>query len=713
MNEMNKPTVTMISWLVRPFRSREAALATILLAVAAIGYLVSMKGYDAPLMIPDEFGYLTVAAYLAGHDWSAVTQGMPWYSFGYSLLLAPLFSIVEPSYWYRAAQLLNIGLVACTVTLMVAVLRRTGPETQSKTTPWLAAGIVVLYPSVFFYAKLAATETLIFVTPWLAALLLARAIRGNVRWIDAVLLGAATVAMYFIHSRLLGTMAAIVACAGLFALLSGRLLPLVGGFALGAVPVALAGKLLKGYLIDHVYQGQLYGAQHSLSSSIEFHLGKLASWDGLGTLFGVFSGHLTYVVVSSLGVAVIGIVWTAKRVYQGRRSLAEIRTVLPLFFLLNLAFTFAISVVFLGVPNLPHHVFYGRYIEPALMPMVALGVAALLEGEGRWRWAWGAGVLTFLLLAPVAMKLVATLPAADTYWILIVGLFPFRTSAWMLDPTLLALGFSGALLLLTLCWRWGRLAGVSAIAVLFSLASLEVVRTFAFAAESRRYQYTAYQDVVATGEVKLGYLVQSDPTFLRSDVQVHNPRTQVIPLSQWRPTESAAPMELIEPNGGNVSHRWCGSMVPSSCTPLTTSPLKEEVRIGWPGSPTALGAVAPSSARLLLQKLSVWPFLRSLNINPTDVQQQVVLLTDAKRQGSYTLVTFITSQDQPEKWLGDRHKIVSVPAGQSKVKVTTSIPLRGYDGTPLAPGRYSAHWVVTHPDGYDWSTHMALPLSVE
>lgn len=510
-------------------------------------------------------------------------------------------------------------------------------------------------------------------------------------------------------------MVAIVACAGLFVLLRGRLLPLVGGFALGAVPVTLVGQLFKGYLIEQLYQGQLHGALHSLSSSIELGLGRLASGEHLGTLFAVFSGHLTYTVVSSLGIAVIGLVWSANRVYQGRHALVDIRTLLPLFFLLNLAFTFAISVIFLGAPQWPHHVFYGRYIEPALMPMVALGAAALREGEGRWRWAWGAAALTFLLLVPVAMKLAATLPQAQTYWILIVGLFPFRTSAWTLDFASLALGFFGALLVLTLCWHWGKLAGVSAIAVLFSLASLEAARTFAFAAESRRYQYSAYQAEVDAGRAKLGLLVQDDPSFLRGVVQFHNPGTQVIPLSQWSPTDVPPPIELIEPNGGSVSHRWCDFMVsePTSCTPLTTSPLKEGVRIDWPGSPTALGAVAPSPARMLLQKLSSWPFLRALKVNPADVQQQVVLLTDAKRQGSYTLVTFITPQDHPEKWLADRRKIVLVPAGRSKVKVTTSIPLLGYDGTPLAPARYSVHWVVTHPDGYDWSTHVVLPLSVE
>ena len=42
----------------------------------------------------DEYGYWTHAALFSGHDWSDVFAGhMNWYSYGYSLILTPLFWI--------------------------------------------------------------------------------------------------------------------------------------------------------------------------------------------------------------------------------------------------------------------------------------------------------------------------------------------------------------------------------------------------------------------------------------------------------------------------------------------------------------------------------------------------------------------------------------------------------------------------------------------
>ena len=44
----------------------------------------------------DEYGYWTHAALFTGHDWSDVFAGhMNWYSYGYSLVLTPLFLLTH------------------------------------------------------------------------------------------------------------------------------------------------------------------------------------------------------------------------------------------------------------------------------------------------------------------------------------------------------------------------------------------------------------------------------------------------------------------------------------------------------------------------------------------------------------------------------------------------------------------------------------------
>lgn len=53
----------------------------------------------------DEYGYWTHAALFTGHDWSDVFAGhMNWYSYGYSLILTPLFWISHNLHFmYKAA----------------------------------------------------------------------------------------------------------------------------------------------------------------------------------------------------------------------------------------------------------------------------------------------------------------------------------------------------------------------------------------------------------------------------------------------------------------------------------------------------------------------------------------------------------------------------------------------------------------------------------
>ena len=67
----------------------------------------------------DEYGYWTHAALFSGHDWSDVFAGhMNWYSYGYSLILTPLFWISHDLHFmYKTAIVLNgifeIGRASC------------------------------------------------------------------------------------------------------------------------------------------------------------------------------------------------------------------------------------------------------------------------------------------------------------------------------------------------------------------------------------------------------------------------------------------------------------------------------------------------------------------------------------------------------------------------------------------------------------------------
>lgn len=82
----------------------------ILLLIGFCGYFVSQSyGF---LLYPDEFGYWTYAAMLAGYDWSDVVSLGSYYSYGYSLILFPIFILCKNAVIaYRVAIAVNFFLL--------------------------------------------------------------------------------------------------------------------------------------------------------------------------------------------------------------------------------------------------------------------------------------------------------------------------------------------------------------------------------------------------------------------------------------------------------------------------------------------------------------------------------------------------------------------------------------------------------------------------
>ncbi len=74
---------------------------------------------------PDEFGYWASAAQWIGYDWSDVASLGYYYSFGYSLLLAPILMLFHDSIKaYRAAVFVNMILQCISVGMLWGIFNR-------------------------------------------------------------------------------------------------------------------------------------------------------------------------------------------------------------------------------------------------------------------------------------------------------------------------------------------------------------------------------------------------------------------------------------------------------------------------------------------------------------------------------------------------------------------------------------------------------------
>jgi hypothetical protein len=118
-------------------------------------------------VLDDEFGYWGIAAYLAGFDWSDAVSKIPYYSYGYSLLLVPLFWIFEnPIHMYKAAIFLNGLMISASFLLCYDIARKLSREAN----PYILMAIAFLismYPTYIAYSNIAWSECLLIFVCWL------------------------------------------------------------------------------------------------------------------------------------------------------------------------------------------------------------------------------------------------------------------------------------------------------------------------------------------------------------------------------------------------------------------------------------------------------------------------------------------------------------------------------------------------------------------
>lgn len=138
--------------------------------------LVQFNKLNSIAVLNDEFGYWGIAASLAGFDWTPLLSQTPFYSGGYSWILALIMGCGNnPVIWYRIAIVLNIILlIGCyfLAYLMLRDLHKLSKKLSCE--PWLAAviaGLSVILPSNIAYGQVAWSETVLIFLTWLCTYL--------------------------------------------------------------------------------------------------------------------------------------------------------------------------------------------------------------------------------------------------------------------------------------------------------------------------------------------------------------------------------------------------------------------------------------------------------------------------------------------------------------------------------------------------------------
>lgn len=433
----------------------------VLVATAAVFlvYAASTWVRTLPMIAPDELGFISQAQLLAGVP--AVNMGSePYYHFGYSLLLVPVWWVTQdPLLAYKGFMLINAVLAALLVPLLVAI----GDTFGFRRSPGLvlAAALVAIWPSSFFVSHFAWSDALFRLVFAANVWALTRvAHRPQLGW--AILFAASAAALFAVHPKALLILA--LAPAALIMLRVIRVLDtrtLIA--ALVVFVVLVTGEMLAmDALHAALWHNDAYSAQQTL-------LGRIMRPEALFTGLIVVLGQLWYQLAASLGLAVLG-VW-----FVIRYALARHPPVMRLAAGYTLAAALAValaSVIQMLEPLRVDHIAYGRYIDGASVVLVWLGLCWLVFGErGQGQRIAGVVVAAIILaggLVLAAQNMMAGLESAHPENVAGLGwIFHTSSTPWQFfSITSMLLVVPAGLLLLTR--RFGQLAVVAGFVVVAS-----------------------------------------------------------------------------------------------------------------------------------------------------------------------------------------------------------------------------------------------------
>lgn len=378
---------------------------------------------------PDEFGYWASAAQWLGYDWSDVASLGYYYSFGYSLLLAPVLWLCHDGVTaYRAAVFLNMSLQCISVGLLWGIFRRLycpadcgteGMPVKSigsirKMQAVFAVGAAVFYPAWTFYTQTTLAETLLaflYVFICYQFLLLLEDSKTIYAMLRILLLSIAFLYLHFVHMRTVGVAAAAVLVMTFYLWHEPqyRKLLLVAGAAL--LIGAVVGIRFKNIVTDTVY-----AAADAEKMAVNDYAGKLQVLKEVLTLKGIkqflqsCAGKLYYLGMASFGLFYPAAAFCIRRTAALRYHIFDKGTVdkdiveekktldwFCCFLLLTMIGQFVVTAVYARGSWRLDSIIYGRYNEYLLPVFMGVGILALLKCGSFWKaFGYSAGISTVL-----------------------------------------------------------------------------------------------------------------------------------------------------------------------------------------------------------------------------------------------------------------------------------------------------------------------------
>ncbi len=364
----------------------------LIIAFAAVILLVNItmvgKCYN-PFVFNDEAGYWAHASYMAGLDWTGVSPQLAWYSYGYSVLLAPLLKFApSPTAAYRSAIVLNILMDIGVYFMYIFISRFIFPKITKVQAGFISAA-AALYTSYQHNSAIAFSETaLLFFVTLLAFFIVLILKKPTVP--RFIILGALCAYCFMIHNRCIGIVAS--ACFIVLLLLCFKRIKLVhaasfaGVFAVGMGLSVVFRRILE----SHLWHGRAGGNDSgSIITKVKTICSSLIN---LRHELSLFESQAFAAFSATLGIALFAF-WAISRClvketitcFKNRKNhsenVPESKSFLLLFILCAFLASWAISSVFLSDFRRIDHVVYTRYFDMTVGLLILTGLGSLFETD--------------------------------------------------------------------------------------------------------------------------------------------------------------------------------------------------------------------------------------------------------------------------------------------------------------------------------------------
>ena len=401
-------------------KRKEKIVIGISIVLLILIYLRNIEELTNIIVTNDEFGYWGIAAQFAGKDWSSLLETTPYYAYGYSLLLVPLFWLnVSSEVMYQLAIIMNVCFIIGSYFLCVSCGKKLFPEINRGII--LAVSFTVtVYTNTVVQAEIAWSETLLYFLYWLVFWTVIN-LYEKATFGKSVIFVFANVYLYMVHQRSIGVIVSSVIIVFLFAVF--RRIERNNIFLMLALCAIclIVHKLLKSYAVNNIFTGDGMVSMNDYSGQ----MGKLAysfgSFSGFVDLLESICGKLYYLGAATLLIGFYAAWMSIKIIINLVKELLAKRTLenvslnscIGIFLFLSFGASFLIDVIAMNnAQGRLDALIYGRYMEYAIGPILLFGIGYIIKCGWSYINIIISGLILFAL-SFVVNSVLANVPSTD------------------------------------------------------------------------------------------------------------------------------------------------------------------------------------------------------------------------------------------------------------------------------------------------------------